>query len=338
MDEKLRHILKERLDSYESPVPAHLWEQVAAHSSVAKGGLSAVTKWLLVAAAAASVVAASVWYFDAHGGRLDNAGGSTEQPIHNEVPPVISNEREDTLSAIHIERSLGKRAEPISQLEEAAKYDDGQLPSVGGEHEILEKTASVDFEELPSVQGEENAGAADLTQPQNVQEGSFTAVSVSSRDLTFFFMPVNPKADAYRWNFGDNETSRETSPLHTFDGPGTYSVTLETTTTRGIENVTLEVECLPEPQWFIPTIFTPNGDDRNDLFDIMAQTKYVEPVELTIFDSSGQLVFSQVATGTWNGLTADGTYAAEGNYVFKMVARNLRHQTVEKSGFIYLQR
>ena len=338
MDEKLRHILKEKLDSYESPVPAHLWEQVAAHSSVAKGGLSAVTKWLLVAAAAASVVAASVWYFDAHGGRLDNAGGSTEQPIHNEVPPVISNEREDTLSTTHIDRSLGERAEPIGQYEEAAKYDHGQLPSVGGEHEILEKTASVDFEELPSVQGEENAGSADLTQPQNAQEGSFTVVSVSSRELTFFFMPVNPKADAYRWNFGDNETSRETSPLHTFDGPGTYSVTLETTTTRGIESVTLEVECMPEPQWFIPTIFTPNGDDRNDLFDIMAQTKYVEPVELRIFASSGQLVFSQVATGTWNGLTADGTHAAEGNYVFKLVARNLRHQTVEKSGFIYLQR
>jgi gliding motility-associated-like protein len=338
MDEKLRHILKEKLDSYEAPVPTHLWDQVAAHTSVAKGGISAVTKWILIAAAAASVAAVSVWYFEAFGGHGDNIGVSLEQPIQNEESPLILNEKEDTLSTTHLEQSLGERAESIGQQEEAAIYDDLQLPLVEVEHEMLEKTARVDKEELPLVHGGENAGNTDLTQTQDIQEGSFTVVSVSSRDLTFFFMPVNPKADAYRWNFGDNETSLETSPLHTFDGPGIYKVTLETTTTRGIESRTLEVECLPEPQWFIPTIFTPNGDDRNDLFDILAQTKYVEPVELRIFDSTGHLVFSQESTGKWDGLTAEGTYAPTGNYLFKLVARNHRHQIVEKSGFIYLQR
>lgn len=337
MDDRLRHILKEKLDSYEAPAPAHLWEQVAAHSSVAKGGMSAVTKWLLTAAAA-SVVTASVWYVDVYEDSGDSTGISHEQPSHNEVPPVMLHERVDTLSTTHPERPLGERIEPISQQEEVAIYDDGQLPSGGVELQMPQDKARVDGEDLLSVHGEEDAGTAGLTHPQEMEEGTFTVVSVSSRDLTFFFMPVNPKADAYRWNFGDSETSQETSPLHTFDGPGTYNVTLETATNRGIESVTLEVECLPEPQWFIPTIFTPNGDDRNDLFDIMAQTKYVEPVELSIFDSSGHLVFSQEGTGTWNGLTADGTYAAEGNYVFKLVARNLRHQTVEKSGFICLQR
>ena len=35
------------------------------------------------------------------------------------------------------------------------------------------------------------------------------------------------QVDSYRWDFGDGETSAEKEPLHRYDRPGTYTVTLE---------------------------------------------------------------------------------------------------------------
>ena len=39
---------------------------------------------------------------------------------------------------------------------------------------------------------------------------------------------------AYQWDFGDGATSTETNPIHTFPGPGTYTVTLEVGNCSGL--------------------------------------------------------------------------------------------------------
>lgn len=51
------------------------------------------------------------------------------------------------------------------------------------------------------------------------------AVAEVGVPVTFDNLTLN--ASRYEWDFGDNQTSEETSPTHTFDEPGTFVVTLK---------------------------------------------------------------------------------------------------------------
>jgi hypothetical protein len=53
---------------------------------------------------------------------------------------------------------------------------------------------------------------------------------------------------SYKWDFGDGESSEEESPVHTFTDPGTYTVTLIVTDSRGASSeVSLALEVLDQP-------------------------------------------------------------------------------------------
>lgn len=47
----------------------------------------------------------------------------------------------------------------------------------------------------------------------------------NSSMIQFFF---SPDADSWTWDFGDGQTSNELEPIHTFNNPGTYTITLTT--------------------------------------------------------------------------------------------------------------
>ena len=49
------------------------------------------------------------------------------------------------------------------------------------------------------------------------------------------------------WNFGDGETSGELNPVHTFPGPGDYTVTLTVSSPNGADSVAHVVAVGPAP-------------------------------------------------------------------------------------------
>ena len=56
------------------------------------------------------------------------------------------------------------------------------------------------------------------------------------------FTNASLNADTYSWDFGDGESSTETSPSHTYTADGTYDVTLTAINSGGSEAVTLTLE------------------------------------------------------------------------------------------------
>jgi len=67
----------------------------------------------------------------------------------------------------------------------------------------------------------------------------------------------------------------------------------------------------------IPKGYTPNGDTKNDVFDIGAVN--AELVRIKIFNSTGVLVFeSEDYTNgdLWNGFNMDGVELPEGTYFY----------------------
>jgi hypothetical protein len=93
------------------------------------------------------------------------------------------------------------------------------------------------------------AGFSSCKKAEPVAKFSFT---VSGKTVTF----VNESTDAtgYAWTFGDNATSTESSPVHTYADYGLYSVSLKATGEGGENTSTLDVECV-----FTPSM-TINGD------------------------------------------------------------------------------
>lgn len=69
----------------------------------------------------------------------------------------------------------------------------------------------------------------------------------------------------------------------------------------------------------IPNVFSPNGDQVNDIF--RPSVEYVREFKLEIFSRWGERLFvsNDVATG-WNGQLVDGQNALPGVYIYHIFA------------------
>lgn len=70
-------------------------------------------------------------------------------------------------------------------------------------------------------------------------------------------------------------------------------------------------------KFFVPNVFTPNNDGRNDKLDVVVNGEPLAEVRLRIFSTqNGELVFSSNSLDQlWDG-TINGARAPEGNYLF----------------------
>jgi gliding motility-associated-like protein len=339
MDEKLRHILKEKLEAHESAVPSDLWEKVSANVGSKSVGALSQAKWFIAAALSAGIIGLSVWAVRVQ--KAENTSTHTEsttQPI-TEPPTEQPKEKVDTGNTKESAHDAvsSESLKTSTQEWEAESVPEPLVNSTTAYADSRKTETPAEPDPVPSETTPLFKASSAIDQSERTSD-SFSAVHINRYDLAFFFIPTNPKAEQYQWDFGDGEQSDEMSPQHTYDEPGIYQVSL-LTTAFGETTLTHQlVECLPASQLHVPTIFTPNGDGKNDLFDILALSKFLVIKEFRIFDEKGSLVYSSDNGEAWNGVTPSGIDAAEGNYLYHIQARDLRQQPVEKSGIIYLRR
>ena len=121
--------------------------------------------------------------------------------------------------------------------------------------------------------------------------------------------------------------------------PGTYTITLFASKGICIDTAArvlrVDIPSLME----VPNVFTPNGDNANDLFFLKASN--LEEISVNIFDRWGNVVFYSVsATGNieWDGKTRSGKDAAEGTYFYVIKASGKDGVPYEKKGTLSLYR
>jgi len=66
--------------------------------------------------------------------------------------------------------------------------------------------------------------------------------------------------------------------------------------------------------YYLPTAFTPNGDGINDVFYLLYNNLVVDSSTLTIWDMSGDEVFTGNIGTRWDGYNMSGVKCAAGNY------------------------
>jgi gliding motility-associated-like protein len=85
-----------------------------------------------------------------------------------------------------------------------------------------------------------------------------------------------------------------------------------------------------------PTIFTPNGDNVNDIF--LVKGKFIQEFQLYIFNRWGQTIyFTNVWNEGWDGET-NNTEAPNGVYTWKVIAKDNKGKEIIATGTITLER
>lgn len=159
--------------------------------------------------------------------------------------------------------------------------------------------------------------------------------------LTVNFNNSSSGSNTYLWDFNDNSTSVEKDPVpHVFVNAGEYQVKL-TTSDNGncpsIASVTIKV--YEKLDYFIPNVFTPNGDGTNDIYKITSTG--IEELQGEIYDRWGLKLFSwDQKNDGWDGRSPSGSAVPSGTYfyILKITPQNKENRPFSKKGTLTLIR
>lgn len=129
-------------------------------------------------------------------------------------------------------------------------------------------------------------------------------------------------ADLFEWKFGDGTAySNEFEPTHTYPtNPNiTYEIRLVASNSIGCADTAYAQITIDDViTFFIPNVFTPDGDDFNEVFKPIMTSGY-DPYDyhMIIYNRWGEILFESFdAAYGWNGTYRDGKLAPDGVYVW----------------------
>ena len=140
------------------------------------------------------------------------------------------------------------------------------------------------------------------------------------------------------WDFGDGVVliDNQISFTRNYTQSGDFIVQLTISNDNGctaIKNNGLEI--IPF-EYFVPTSFSPNADDVNDLFNI--NTTKVEAFDMKIFNRWGAMVYStKDVNASWDG-TKNSLAVEQGVYTYKILIIDSQGGLRKKVGSVLLVR
>jgi gliding motility-associated-like protein len=170
---------------------------------------------------------------------------------------------------------------------------------------------------------------------QTIINASFTANPLSgSAPLLVDFTNTsnNPVGTSYNWNFGDLNNATTINASNTYTLTGNYTVTLTATDAASscTATSTINIEVLENSYISVPNVFTPNGDNANDVFKI--ETRGIKDLTCEIFNRWGLKIYTLIATkDSWDGLNESA-----GTYFYILKAQGYDGKEYKQQGFISL--
>ena len=175
----------------------------------------------------------------------------------------------------------------------------------------------------------------------DVEPMEYISDGVPAGDLVTLRVNTDPPAPAgatYAWTANGESIPGNTAvlqhrPLEA--GMVTYEVTI--TSPNGCEAIgSIELN-VNEPEYMIPNAFTPNGDGRNDFFNVVTKG-LIEIVQFRVYNRWGQLVYNNTNPSQgWDG-NVNGRPAPSDVYVYTIMLRFPNGREVTESGNVTLIR
>ncbi|HRG00701.1 MAG TPA: gliding motility-associated C-terminal domain-containing protein, partial [Bacteroidia bacterium] len=144
-------------------------------------------------------------------------------------------------------------------------------------------------------------------------------------------------ATSYSWNFGDGNVAGNVNPSNIFTAGGSYTVTLIASASPCSDTATIVITVNDGLTLEIPNVFTPNGDNTNDVFTI--KSTGVKEITLQIFNRWGQKLYEfSGPKASWDGLTPNAGKAPEGTYFYFVIATGYDNKEIKQNGTVNLFR
>ena len=94
------------------------------------------------------------------------------------------------------------------------------------------------------------------------------------------------------WDFGDGEGNNQQNPVHSYEQGGGFDISLIITDATGCTDTIVKNINIALPP-VLPTGFTPNGDNENDVFIIRGGP--FNDVDFKVYNKWGEVVFQNLS-------------------------------------------
>ncbi len=172
----------------------------------------------------------------------------------------------------------------------------------------------------------------------NVVASFNTDTTSGETPLTVNFTNTSTGATSYFWTFGTGDTSTVFSPTYIYTPLGQFTPCLIATNAAGCaDTACTTIDVFINSVFIIPNVFTPNGDNNNDVFTVQAIG--LETMDAEIYNRWGQKEFEWHTTnGGWDGRTASGVEAPDGTYYYLIKAKGFDDKEYFEKGYFMLTR
>lgn len=147
---------------------------------------------------------------------------------------------------------------------------------------------------------------------------------------------------SFLWDFGDGTLdSLNSNPSHSYQATGKYSIKLFVNRNYSCSDSiskSLDFETFKPTPPIVPNVFTPNGDGKNDFFEVGGINPKCDSMEMKIYTRWGQLVFETKEVGNWWGGKNNATILPEGVYYYTLKVTNFKGDVTNKKGDVTIIR
>jgi len=171
-----------------------------------------------------------------------------------------------------------------------------------------------------------------------------------SPTAAFFFQPTTPTiaegvvftdmslgANQWWWDFGDNGSSFEQSPMHHYYHPGSYTVVQVVYNEYGCADTTsMRIRLDNDEMIWFPNAISINGDGQNEVFHVYGSGWQSENFELRIFSRWGkELFYTTDINKGWDGTDSNsGEKVQIGVYVWKVKVMDFSYNIINYKGVV----
>lgn len=158
------------------------------------------------------------------------------------------------------------------------------------------------------------------------------SISFGTSPLQVNFTNYSTGASSYLWNMGDSTLlTGYNGPQHTYNLPGHYLITLLVSDSNGCADTAISNVYV----YNIPNVFTPNGDNINEVFWF---PNIGLEMEVIIYDRWGLKMFESAGSQIgWDGRTLAGLPASDGTYYYLLTVKHPEGKQVPNTHKGYLQ-
>jgi gliding motility-associated-like protein len=144
----------------------------------------------------------------------------------------------------------------------------------------------------------------------------------------------------YYWKMGNKLIDNNFNAKIEFKDSGDYIISLIVIDSIGCADTSsLNIKSIAKGSLFIPNVFTPNGDDVNDQFEVSYTQNYFSHLNMKIYNRWGQQLYE---TSSPNIIWWDGNYlsnpCSSGVYFYILEATNIINETNKYHGTVTLLR